>query len=51
MLSLEPEAASMYCRYLPLERIKGTGNTTISCFQPGSKYMVLDAGGSVLNNN
>ena len=42
-LALEPEAASLFCKYLPVERI--TGGDGISCFKPGSRYLVLDAGG------
>ena len=45
LLSLEPEAASLFCKYLPVERMKGGANRNITCFQPNAKYLVLDAGG------
>ena len=44
MIALEPEAASIYCKHLPVEKLKGSNS--ISAFQPGSKYLVLDAGGN-----
>ena len=43
MIALEPEAASIYCQHLPVEKLEGSNS--ISAFQPGSKYLVLDAGG------
>ena len=43
-LALEPEAASLYCKYLPVERIGGSSKG-VTCFRAGSKYLVLDAGG------
>ena len=45
MIALEPEAASIYCQHLPVEKLEGSNS--ISAFQPGSKYLVLDAGGTV----
>ena len=42
-LALEPEAASLFCKFLPTEKIGG--GSGVSCFRPGSKYIVLDAGG------
>jgi hypothetical protein len=42
-IALEPEAASIYCKYLPVEKLEGADK--ISVFQPGNKYLVLDAGG------
>nr|XP_034311557.1 heat shock 70 kDa protein 12A [Crassostrea gigas] len=47
MIALEPEAASIYCKHLPVEKLEGTN--TISAFQPGSKYLVLDAGGGTVD--
>jgi len=38
-MALEPEAASVYCQHLPDMR----GSTI---FKPGSKYMVIDLGGT-----
>ncbi|XP_033743088.1 heat shock 70 kDa protein 12B-like isoform X2 [Pecten maximus] len=46
MIALEPEAASLYCKYLPLE-LKGEGG--LQSFTPGSKYIVLDAGGGTID--
>ncbi|XP_065928739.1 uncharacterized protein MCAP_0864-like [Magallana gigas] len=43
IIALEPEAAYICCKHLPVEELEGTN--TISAFQPGSKYLVLDAGG------
>jgi hypothetical protein len=40
-IALEPEAAALFCKYLPIEK---RGNN----FQKGSKYMVIDAGGMFL---
>ncbi|XP_069131206.1 heat shock 70 kDa protein 12B-like [Argopecten irradians] len=45
-MALEPEAASLYCKYLPLER-KGEGG--MKAFTSGSKYVVLDAGGGTID--
>ena len=47
MIALEPEAASIYCQHLPVEKLEGTNS--ISAFQPGSKYLVLDTGGTVVD--
>ena len=41
-IAKEPEAASIFCRHLPVEKSSGD---TISSLPPESKYMVLDAGG------
>ncbi|XP_045189848.2 heat shock 70 kDa protein 12B-like isoform X1 [Mercenaria mercenaria] len=45
---LEPEAASLYCRHLPVNTTVSDGSLTISEFPTGSKYMVLDAGGGTI---
>lgn len=44
MIALEPEAASLFCKYLPIEKLQGSEGG-ISAFKPGSRYLVLDAGG------
>jgi hypothetical protein len=41
IIALEPEAASMFCKYMLVER----GNDSLCTFQPGSKYIILDCGG------
>ncbi|XP_045179901.2 heat shock 70 kDa protein 12B-like [Mercenaria mercenaria] len=44
-IGLEPEAASIFCRFLPVMDRKGS----MSDLQPGSKYMILDAGGGTVD--
>ncbi|XP_060572365.1 heat shock 70 kDa protein 12B-like, partial [Ruditapes philippinarum] len=44
-LCLEPEAASIYCRHLAVSMC----TTLISPFSPGTKYLVLDAGGGTVD--
>ncbi|XP_053408419.1 heat shock 70 kDa protein 12B-like [Mercenaria mercenaria] len=46
---LEPEAASLYCQHLPVNTTVTDGSLTKSQFPPGSKYMVLDAGGGTID--
>ncbi|XP_060577016.1 heat shock 70 kDa protein 12A-like [Ruditapes philippinarum] len=49
-LALEPEAASLFCKYLPVEKVEGNdGESRISSFAPGKKYLVLDAGGGTVD--
>ncbi|XP_063415310.1 heat shock 70 kDa protein 12B-like [Mytilus trossulus] len=46
-ICLEPEAASLYCQHLPIEKLKdkdGIGNEFTASGR-GAKYMVLDLGG------
>ena len=45
-LVYEPEAASVYARLLPVDRFMG-GNrmVVLKTFDPGRKFIVLDAGG------
>ena len=45
MLALEPEAASIYCKHLPVERLVTGGKSALGAFSPGTKYLILDAGG------
>ncbi|KAH3836420.1 heat shock 70 kDa protein 12A-like [Dreissena polymorpha] len=45
-LALEPEAASLNCRHITVQKV---GDTNISKFQPGKKYLVLDAGGGTID--
>lgn len=49
VLALEPEAASMFCKYLPVEKLSGSNTKKITCFQLKSKYLVLDAGGGTVD--
>ncbi|XP_052793770.1 heat shock 70 kDa protein 12A-like [Mya arenaria] len=49
-LALEPEAASLFCRYLPVSKVCGAdGTTAIQNFAPGKRYLVLDAGGGTVD--
>ncbi|XP_045203760.2 heat shock 70 kDa protein 12B-like isoform X2 [Mercenaria mercenaria] len=49
-LALEPEAASLFCRYLPIERVQGAdGVGRIASLAPGKRYLVLDAGGGTVD--
>lgn len=44
-IALEPEAASIYCQHLPVERA-GLGNETfLKVAKSGTRYMVVDLGG------
>ena len=45
MVALEPEAASLFCRHLPVEKCIGPDKISLSSMTPGLKYMVLDCGG------
>ncbi|KAH3890513.1 heat shock 70 kDa protein 12A-like [Dreissena polymorpha] len=49
-LALEPEAAALYCRYLPMEKVvDSAGKASIESFAPGKRYLVLDAGGGTID--
>lgn len=48
MIALEPEAASLFCKYLPIEKLQGSEGG-IGAFKPGSRYLVLDAGGGTVD--
>ncbi|KAK3576893.1 hypothetical protein CHS0354_012950 [Potamilus streckersoni] len=45
-IALEPEAASIFCRLIPIQK-RSEGE--MSPFRPGSKYMILDAGGGTVD--
>lgn len=47
VIALEPEAASLHCRHLPDTDFVGYKDNVISkpTFEPGTKYLVVDAGG------
>ncbi|XP_053396352.1 heat shock 70 kDa protein 12B-like [Mercenaria mercenaria] len=47
-IALEPEAASLFCRHLRVEKIS-SDKTTLSTFEVGKKYIVLDAGGGTVD--
>ncbi|XP_063414965.1 heat shock 70 kDa protein 12A-like [Mytilus trossulus] len=45
ILALEPEAASIYCKNLLVDRtISSGGRSTLAAFAAGTKYLILDAG-------
>lgn len=48
-LALEPEAASLFCQYLPSTKVTTDKGVEIECFKSGSKYLVLDAGGGTID--
>ncbi|KAL4230096.1 Heat shock 70 kDa protein 12A [Mactra antiquata] len=52
-IALEPEAASLYCMHLPVDKMHLEGNVTDTMraapFQKGTKYMVLDVGGGTVD--
>lgn len=46
-IALEPEAAAIFVKHLPVERrLDGHEGDMLQTFAPGSKYIVLDAGGT-----
>ncbi|XP_021349340.1 heat shock 70 kDa protein 12A-like isoform X2 [Mizuhopecten yessoensis] len=50
VLSLEAEAAAMFCKYLPLKDMTvGKGGDNLAVFRPGSRYMVVDVGGGTVD--
>lgn len=44
LIALEPEAASIYCQYLPLEKLHGV-EERVTTTAVGKKYLVADLGG------
>ncbi|XP_060582885.1 heat shock 70 kDa protein 12A-like [Ruditapes philippinarum] len=48
-IALEPEAASIFCRHLSVEKRIDTTNVCIASFPAGTRYMVLDAGGGTID--
>ncbi|XP_076076072.1 heat shock 70 kDa protein 12A-like [Mytilus galloprovincialis] len=44
LLCLEPEAASIYCQYLPTDKLTGI-EPGFTMAKPGTKYMIVDLGG------
>ena len=44
LICLEPEAASLHCRLIPLEK----QDNDLQTFRPGTRYLVLDAGGIII---
>jgi hypothetical protein len=48
MLALEPEAASIYCQHLPIQKLHGS-SPRFFVMEVGTKYMVVDLGGILIN--
>jgi hypothetical protein len=48
LIALEPEAASIYCQYLPTEKLKGA-ERGFSMSEEGTQYMVVDNGGKYID--
>jgi hypothetical protein len=48
LIALEPEAASIYCQYLPTEKLKGA-ERGFSMSEAGTQYMVVDNGGKYID--
>ena len=45
-IALEPEAAALFVKHLSVDRqLDGKGGDLFRTFAPGSKYIVVDAGG------
>lgn len=44
LLALEPETASIFCQYLPTEKLHGADQTFTMSVE-GTRYMVADLGG------
>ncbi|XP_052793875.1 heat shock 70 kDa protein 12A-like [Mya arenaria] len=48
LIALEPEAASLCCRHLPMNTFQGISKGFVP-FAPRSKYLVFDAGGGTVD--
>lgn len=49
-IALEPEAAAIHIKHLPVERrVDGNEGDVFQTFSPGSKYIVVDAGGGTID--
>ncbi|XP_045193636.2 heat shock 70 kDa protein 12A-like [Mercenaria mercenaria] len=44
-IALEPEAASLFCQHLPVEKLNVGGQVKFSDAKPGTTYMIVDLGG------
>ncbi|XP_053400546.1 heat shock 70 kDa protein 12A-like [Mercenaria mercenaria] len=47
LIALEPEAASLFCRHLQVQ--KGDEDMSLASFKSGTKYIVVDAGGGTID--
>ena len=49
IIAIEPEAASLYCRTLALEKFVGmTSKKGDMSIKPGDRYIIVDCGGTSL---
>ncbi|CAG2247160.1 unnamed protein product [Mytilus edulis] len=48
LISLEPEAASIYCQHLPTEKLNGA-ESGFTMSKIGTKYMIVDLGGGTVD--
>ncbi|CAG2191386.1 unnamed protein product [Mytilus edulis] len=48
LIALEPEAASIYCQYLPTEKLNGA-DEGFTMADVGTKYMIVDLGGGTVD--
>ncbi|XP_052083294.1 heat shock 70 kDa protein 12B-like isoform X6 [Mytilus californianus] len=48
LLALEPEAASIYCQYLPTDKLNGA-DEGFSMAEVGPQYMIIDVGGGTVD--
>ncbi|XP_053400020.1 heat shock 70 kDa protein 12A-like [Mercenaria mercenaria] len=53
VIALEPEAASLFCMHLPVDKMSMEGSMSdsmrVSPFSKGTKYMVVDVGGGTVD--
>ncbi|XP_062579147.1 heat shock 70 kDa protein 12B-like [Saccostrea cucullata] len=50
LIAMEPEAASLYCKHLPIEKLQDEGGVQgFGVFSTESKYIVLDCGGGTVD--
>ncbi|XP_076084861.1 heat shock 70 kDa protein 12B-like isoform X2 [Mytilus galloprovincialis] len=48
LISLEPEAAAIYCQHLPTEKLSGA-ESGFTMSEVGTKYMIVDLGGGTVD--
>jgi hypothetical protein len=48
LIALEPEAASIYCQYLPTKKLQGA-ESGFSMSEEGTQYMIVDIGGKYID--
>ena len=46
-ICLEPEAASLFCQYLPVEKFSMCREKGFIDSKPGTMYMIVDLGGNI----